>query len=267
MSLERVTIEAKTHHRPASCATHGDYTETGGQLMATSRVMWFGCPLCSKAAREAEELDAKRREEEDRQSRIERRLNAAGIPIAFRVRSFDNYHANGKDEDETARMEEAVRIVREFADNFWSRHYRAGTFLVLGGDRGTGKSHLAIAAAQQVMKRGTAMYARSSDLIRKVRGTWRRDSAQTEDEVLHLLGTGLDLLVIDEVGLQRGTEDEQIIMFEILDRRYADLRPTILLTNLEGREFAEFLGARIMDRLRERAVFVPFKWESYRGSR
>lgn len=100
--------------------------------------------------------------------------------------------------------------------------------------------------------------------IRMVRATWRRDSRQSEQEVIDTL-CALDLLVIDEVGVQRGTDDEQIILFDVIDRRYADLRPTIIITNLNGAAFAEVIGPRIMDRLRERAVFVPFNWASYRG--
>lgn len=254
-------FKPKTHQREANCPTHGTFTENGGSIFGgdDARVMWFGCTDCNKAARSAEEAEATRKAEAARQSRLEAKLNAAGIPAAFRGRSFDSYQTFSPE------MVDAVRIIQEFADGFWSRHHKAGTFLVLGGERGTGKSHLAIAAAQQMMARGTAMYTRAGDLIRRVRGTWRRDSVQSEEEVLQLLSFGIDLLVIDEVGLQRGTDDEQIILFDILDRRYSELRPTILLTNLTGPAFSEFLGPRIMDRLRERAVFVPFKWESYRG--
>lgn len=254
-------FEPKTHERESTCLTHGPFLEKGGSFFGgdDARVMWFGCTTCNAAVRALEEAEATRKQESARQARIEAKLDAAGIPAAFRDRTFDSYVA------ETTEMADAVRIVREFADGFWSRHYKAGTFLVLGGERGTGKSHLAIASAAAVMARGTAMYTRAGDLIRRVRSTWRRDSDQSEEEVLKLFSVGLDLLIIDEVGLQRGTEDEQLILFDILDRRYAELRPTILLTNLTGPAFAEFLGPRIMDRLRERAVFVPFKWESYRG--
>lgn len=251
-------IEPQVHERPATCQVHGEYTERGGSLIAGRNIMWFGCPTCSKAEREAEEAETKRKEEQQRQARIEARMKAAGIPEAFRDRTFDNYRA------ETPEQQHAVAVMREFAENFWSRHRRAGTFAVLAGTPGTGKSHLALACAPAVMKRGTAMYLRTADIIRRVRATWRRDSDQTEEEVLHALA-GLDLLIIDEVGVQRGTEDEQMILFDVMDRRYAELKPTILLTNLSGQAFVEFMGPRIMDRLKERAVFVPCKWESFRG--
>lgn len=251
-------VLAETIYRDFDCPTHGMQQETVGMLMGRV-VTQFGCPVCNREKRTAEAAEKQRKDEAERQVKLERRMHAAGIPLAFRGRSFDGYQT------ESQPMEDALRVVRGFADDFWIEHINSGTFLVLGGERGTGKSHLAIAAAMQVMARGTAMYARAGDLIRRVRSTWRKDSPESEDEVLRLLSAGIDLLVIDEVGVQRGTDDEQIILFDILDRRYADLRPTILLTNLEGKEFAEVLGPRIMDRLRERAVFVPFKWQSYRG--
>jgi DNA replication protein DnaC len=253
-------INMSTHEREAHCQVHGAYTERGGSFFGNvERAMWFGCSPCNVAARAQEEAEATRKKESDRQARIEARLKAAGIPMAFRDRTFDSFKAT------TPEMMSAVGVVREFAEGFWERHYRAGTFLVLGGEPGTGKSHLAIAATPAVMARGTAMYMRAGDLIRRVRATWSRDSDQSEADVLRLFGFGLDLLIIDEVGVQRGTEDEQRILFDVLDQRYAELRPTILLTNLTGDAFKEFLGPRIMDRLRERAVFVPFRWESYRG--
>lgn len=252
-------IDPKTHERPANCEKHGDYVEKGGSLFTTIR--WFGCSRCNEELRHAEEAQKAGREEAARQQRIESRLNAAGIPQAFRERDFSNFEAS------TREQRYALEVAQEFGENFCPKHLKAGTFLVFAGDPGTGKSHLAIAAAQAMMNRGTAMYLRAADVIRRVRATWRRDSPQTEEDVLHMLGYELDLLIIDEVGVQRGTDDEQIILFDVLDRRYSEMRPTILLTNLAGVAFVEFIGPRIMDRLRERAVFVPFKWASHRGKK
>ena len=194
----------KTFHRDADCATHGRYSEMGGSISGREdRVRWFGCPTCNKAERDEEEAQSRATEEAARQLRIESRLNASGIPMAFRGRTFDNFIV------EIADMQHAVDVAREFADNFWSKHAKVGSFLVLGGVTGTGKSHLALAIAQQAMSRGTAMYMDAMDLIRRVRGTWRRDSTSSEEEMLAMLGS-IDLLIIDEVGVQRGTDDEQI---------------------------------------------------------
>lgn len=252
-------MDPQMHERQATCDVHGEFTQRGGSFYPGQRIMWFSCPECSKLERAAEEVEKARKEEDARQKRIEAKLNTAGIPLAFRSRTFDNFKAD------TDEQRYALDLSREFAENFWSKHYKAGSFMVFGGEPGTGKSHLAIATTPAVLARGTAMYVRASDVIRRVRATWRRDSEQSEEDVLHMLGYEIDLLIIDEVGVQRGTEDEQMILFDVIDRRYAELLPTILLTNLSGKVFAEFLGPRIMDRLRERSVFVPFRWDSYRA--
>lgn len=255
-------IEPKQFERAAKCDTHGDHTERGLSMFGgEGRVIWMGCFECNRI-NEAKELERqKAREEAERQARIEARFESVGIPAAFRGRTFDNFVATTDDQ------RRALEAAKEFADNFWSIHHPAGRFLVLGGNPGTGKSHLALAVAQKVMMRGTAMYRDVMDIIRMVRSTWGKGSDKSENEVFYTLGTMLDLLIIDEIGVQRGTEDEQSILFDILNRRYRDNRPTILITNLGGKAMTEFLGPRIMDRLYERAIFVPFKWESHRSNK
>ncbi|MES2262130.1 MAG: ATP-binding protein [Pseudomonadota bacterium] len=245
--------------RESQCAVHGDYKEIGGSLSGREdRVNWFGCSICSKAERAAEEAQARAAEESARQARIETRLDAAGIPTAFRGRTFDNFIV------ETDEMQYALDVARGFAVNFWTKHAKEGSFLVMGGVTGTGKSHLALAIAQAVMTRGTAMYMDVVDLIRRVRGTWRNDSSMSEEEMFNLLGGVIDLLIIDEVGVQRGTDDEQNVVFDVINRRYRDNRPTILLTNLDGKAFIEFMGPRVMSRLSERAQYLRFQWDDWR---
>lgn len=245
--------------RPAACKKHGEHTERGIALFGgADRVIWHGCSKCNAELRDREEAEQKASEERQRQERIERRIQASGIPNAFRDRTLANYVA------ETQEQRHALGVAREFAEHFTRNHLPGGSMLVFGGNPGTGKSHLALAILQHVMRRHTAMYLDAMSLIRRVRATWRRDSTDTEEDVLVTLGETIDLLAIDEIGVQRGTEDEQAIIFEVLNRRYRENRPTILLTNLDGPGLKEFLGPRVMDRIFERADIVPFKWESYR---
>ena len=106
-------------------------------------------------------------------------------------------------------------------------------------------------------------YTTALDLVRAVRDTWRRDSDRSELQLLNYLER-LDLLVIDEIGMQYGTDGEQTILFDVLDRRYREVRPTILLTNQDKAGFKQFVGERTFDRLAETCRWVAFDWESYR---
>ena len=100
-----------------------------------------------------------------------------------------------------------------------------------------------------------------------IRATWRNDARESEAEVLHRY-TACDLLVIDEVGVQYGKESEQVELFKVFNKRYNDVRPTIVLSNVTTEELKGYLGERIFDRLRENeAKVIQFDWESERGKR
>lgn len=246
--------------RQGECEKHGAFDESGMTLpFGSKRTIWSGCPTCCAEQREAEEKRRAADEERDRQARVEQRLSRAGIPQRFRGRTFDNFIAD------TDEKREALSTAVEFASNF-DEHRARGTTVIFSGKPGTGKSHLAIAVAMAIMQNGTAIYINALDMVRMVRDTWRRDSELSEINVLHDLST-VSLLVIDEIGVQYGTEGEQVILFDVINRRYRDLMPTILLTNLGKAGMKEFLGERSFDRLREGGIWVAFDWESFRGAK
>lgn len=242
--------------RPSSCGTHGDYTENG-HVFFGGKIIWSGCQTCSKIKADDEEKVRLEIQSQAKQKKIETRLNQAGIPLRFRERNFDNFIASNSGQ------ENAFAIAESFAKNF-EDHVKSGSSLIFSGKAGTGKTHLALAIAQSIMPKHTAMYINALDAVRMVRDTWRKGSEQSETDVLNLLGS-IDLLVIDEVGVQNGTENEQVLLFDIINRRYRDMKPTILLTNLGTKGFSEFITERSFDRLKENGTWVKFDWESYRG--
>lgn len=244
--------------RDSVCEIHGSYIENGYQLLS-DRTNWTGCQQCAAIRKQEQEQTEALKQEKEAQARFEKRLNQAGIPSRFRDRDFSNFVAESKEQ------KHALTIAKDFSENF-AEHHKNGTSLIMSGKAGTGKSHLALAIAKSVMPRYTAMYLNALDAVRMIRDTWRKDSEQSESDVLNLLGT-IDLLVIDEVGVQNGTDNEQMLMFDIINRRYRDMMPTILLTNLGTKGFSEYLTERSYDRLRENGIWVTFNWDSYRGKK
>jgi DNA replication protein DnaC len=246
-----------TETRSGNCAEHGDFVSTGFKF--GDRVMhWSICPQCAALEKASAEVEAKKRESEERQKRLEAKLNQTGIPLRYRAKNFMTYVAD------TDEKEHALAVATEFASNF-AKHRADGTFLVFSGLPGTGKSHLAISIAQEVMGRYTALYTSAIDAVRTIRDTWRRDSQHTESQVLKTFAS-IDLLVLDEVGVQYGTEAEQVNLFDIIDKRYRDSMPTILITNQNRTGLKNFLGDRSFDRLRENGIWVKCDWESVRGA-
>lgn len=245
--------------QPATCAEHGAYTSHGIKLPITSgKVIWTGCPVCARAAHEKEEADKHAAEERQRQARIEEKMQRAGIPKRFRAKNFENFTASSADQ------QKALSIAKTFAAKF-KEHQQRGTTAIFAGRPGTGKSHLAIAIAQAVMQAGaTAFYVTAREMLLLLRARWDNPAAPSELEVLRML-TSVSLLIVDEVGVQNNTDAEKNQIFSVIDGRYREQLPMILLTNLGKAGVSEYLGERSFDRLREAGLWVPFGWGSHRA--
>lgn len=182
----------------------------------------------------------------------------AAIPPRFANRTLENFAPHC---DKSAR---ALRVATGYAQNF-TEVLGKGQSMIFVGNVGSGKTHLASGIAHEVIKQGyQALFSTVLGAVRTVKETYRRDSAKTESEaILELIKP--DLLVLDEVGVQFGSDTEKLIMFEILNGRYEHMKPTILLSNLNIEGLGEYLGERVMDRLREGGgKMIAFDWDSYR---
>lgn len=237
------------------CPTHGEYTSSGVKYFGT-REIWTPCPTCDEAQKASERQAEAEKQAVAARQRIEAMIEESAIPQRFIGRTFDTFRTA------TEPQRAALKAAKDFADSF-ATHYKRGTGLILSGMPGTGKSHLAGAVLQAIMPQHAGLYITCMGLIRAVRGTWRKDSERSEAQVLNMLG-GVPLLVLDEIGVQYGTDGEQTILFDVLDRRYRELLPTILLTNQNTEGFKNFVGERSYDRLIETSKWVQFDWDSYR---
>lgn len=260
-SLDQTAVEP---HGPSfeqmdcSCPTHGKYRAY--RATDASVPVVNDCPAC------IDELETQRnaaRRTKDAQQMRERKVreifSLAGIPSRFASKSLDNYEA------QTQGQQIAQAVCSLYAAN-WAEQYRKGGSLVLTGLPGTGKTHLACAIANKIMPEhlATVSFGTVSQILRGVRSTYGQKSERTETQALADL-LKPDLLIADEVGSQLGTDHELQLLFEIFNGRYQNLRPTIVISNLNAQDLEKFLGQRVMDRFRECGSIVAFDWASHRG--
>lgn len=239
------------------CQSHGEYDA----MLYTigDKVMGGQCPACM-AERQSKEQERQRLAQSDQERRrIEGLFQRAGIPLRFQARTFDNYQA------ENEGQARALRKARSYADN-WQQNLAAGTSLIFSGNAGTGKTHLACAIANQLMAQGvSAVFTTVSDAMRAIKRTYDVGSQLTELQAIQAF-VDPGLLILDEVGANRGTEYEVQLVFDIINKRYENCRPTIIMTNLDAQALRECLGERVVDRLREGGgKLVSFTWESFRS--
>ncbi|SHM78034.1 ATP-binding protein [Phytopseudomonas punonensis] len=255
-SLARLKQSAGiTGTAPAKCPTHGDYIASVLRDGALS-----GCPECSRI--DQAQAEAVERGEQQRlavAARLERQLGQALIPPRFKDKTFANYRAS------TDRQQVALQLCVDYANNF-PDNAAHGRCLMLLGHVGNGKTHLAVAIGSAVVEqhRRTVLYTTVARVCQQVKASYGKEAAQSEREALEVFRTP-DLLILDEVGASYGTDFERMVMFEVINARYEEMKPTIVISNLFAQALAGALGDRVVDRLREGdGVVVVFDWNSAR---
>jgi len=124
-----------------------------------------------------------------------------------------------------------------------------GAGIVIYGDVGTGKTYAGCAIALALLARGVSIYYDTIyRMLQTIRATWSSNSEITTEQVIQRYA-GTDLLILDEIGVQYGTANEQMLIFDIINRRSTECRPIIAISNLNPNEFKKFMGERAYDRL------------------
>lgn len=243
-----------------TCEKHGPYIST--QVIIKSKTIESGCPVC---AEEIRELEWKERQQELVQEAIQRRFKRAGVPKRYRGKTIEGYEAK------TPLQTKAKNVCERYIGSF-DEALATGRSLVLTGKTGTGKTHLANAIANQVIESGReVLYITVRELVGQVKETWRKSAEQTERTVIKNF-VDVDLLLLDEVGVQFDTDAERMIMFDVINGRYENVKPTIVISNLaidskdeKEQTIRKVLGDRVLDRLREGGgTQISFDWESHR---
>jgi len=133
---------------------------------------------------------------------------------------------------------------------------------IMTGSYGTGKTMLANCIANQSDKYNKPIVTTLAKIGRQFRSAFKCDDF-TETELMDDIST-TELLVIDEIGVSRIGDFEYRYLNEIIDNRYDNRLPTIIISNLTIDQLKTAIGDRLIDRLKEDGVSITFKWDSYR---
>ena len=176
-------------------------------------------PRCiCQCQREAEE---QRKAAEERQCRMERikRRKAQGLQDRY---LYDYTFSN--DNGQNPLMDKAHAYVEN-----WKEAYKSNIGLLLFGDVGTGKSFFAGCIANALLDQDVpVLMTNFPTILNRLTGMFSEDRSEfiaSFDEY--------DLLVIDDLGVERSTEYAMEQMFFVIDSRYRSRRPMIITTNLK----------------------------------
>lgn len=194
--------------------------------------------------------------------RMERMFdNGSMMNESLRRATFESYKAPTRD------LQQVKERLMVYADQFDTQHAHN---ILLQGNYGVGKSHLAAAIAKTVMANGcSALFLSVPKLLTKIKNTYGRKERYSEAEILDMVGE-VNLFILDDLGTeytndwQDGRSWTHTKLFEVLDARAG--KPTIFTTNLSGSELEEKMNERNMSRLLDRTEIIRMKGPDYRRS-
>lgn len=222
-------VYCKKCHTPRQASV-----ELGGTL-------FHPCCIC-QCQSEARELELAKEKQLQEQQRIAR-LKANGLQDAS-LRQFTFANDTGINPE----MQKAHSYVEH-----WPEMKATATGLLLWGNVGTGKSFFAGCIANALLDQGVpVLMTNFSRILNALTGMFSDDRNKYIDSLNHY-----SLLIIDDLGMERGTEYALEQVFNVIDARLRSNLPLIVTTNLTLEELkhpADLAHERIYSRVLERCI-------------
>lgn len=168
---------------------------------------------------------------------------------------FDNfkldYYPDGAGTSPKKRMESVLNYCKAYAADF----SRRSPSLLLYGKTGLGKTHLSFAIAGKAVEEGYGViYSSAQNLFNKLeKDKFGKADANTEEAILDC-----DLLIIDDLGAEFTTQFTVSALYNIVNSRELESKPTIISTNLMPEQLTKAYGERIASRILSNYVMLYF---------
>ncbi len=169
---------------------------------------------------------------------------------------FDNfkldYYPDGAGISPRQRMESVLEYCKAYADDFSLK----SPSLLLYGKTGLGKTHLSLAIAGKAVEAGYGViYMTAQNLFNRLEREkfGRGDGENTEQTILDC-----DLLIIDDLGAEFSTQLTVSALYNIVNCRGLEEKPTIISTNLSPEAIKDAYSDRIASRILSTYTILQF---------
>lgn len=180
-----------------------------------------------------------------------RRIAASGISKLFRAKGFKNF-----DTRENPQLKKASAICINYCKNYQDIKESRHNSILLLGQVGSGKTHLALASANALLdyQKVRVIYMSYREMATKL-----KQNITDEDSYTRAIDTfkKSSMLVIDDLLKGRTTESDINILFEIVNYRYVCGLPVIVTSERTTSELLDFdsaIGSRLIEMAEGRII-------------
>ena len=168
------------------------------------------------------------------QGRAERLEERAQIPPLYREASLDNFVVPGPDNPIARReLTTVLMAVKKYVDHFPSEG-RPGLLLI--GEPGTGKTHLAVAAMRKIIEKGfEAVFCDYQNLLDRIRSGYDANSNSSDKEA-YRVALDSEVLLLDDLGAHRISDWVEDTVTSIVTHRCNHRKALIATTNVPDAE-------------------------------
>lgn len=176
----------------------------------------------------------------------------ANLPVRIAGASFAGANFALYQPEYRTQARKIYAYVQKFCDELKTN---PGQGLFIHGSTGSGKSYLLGCIANYMLGQMSVRYMVYADFLDSLRATFNRDAEHSEQQLVDEV-KNVDLLLLDDLGIERPTEFSLKYLAQIIDYRYRNLKPLVVtsnftLTELIGRFQTDLYGERIVWRLGE----------------
>lgn len=135
-------------------------------------------------------------------------------------------------------------------------------WLILHGNYGVGKTHLAAAVAHECVSRNEyTIFTTVPDLLDHLRSSYSSQSEVSYDQQFEQMRTA-HVLVLDDLGSESSTQWAQEKLYQLIDYRYNNKLPTVITTNVSFSDLEPRIASRILDS--NLSLILPINLPDYR---
>ncbi|SUJ03199.1 Primosomal protein DnaI [Sporosarcina pasteurii] len=197
-----------------------------------------------------------------------RKIKSAGIPTDYTDKTMNDFKIDMYETDYSVRLAKyAKQAVTGYLDRYQEFEDMGKGFYFYSQTKGSGKSLLSMIIANELIKRYelNALYISVVNMLTELKNKMNQSNSKVGVYDLIESFKKADLLILDDLGVEKATEWSEEILTQILDDRMNYRRPTIITSNVsvEGLE-RKYPAGRIKSRIEKLTFPLRLPEESVR---